>query len=453
MSKKSFIDEIKVKDPCTQDWETMRGNDYVRFCDHCSKNVTDISKMTRKRALKLVRETNGKLCIRYLENPRDNSPMFADRFVRLTRRAPSLATGVMSASLVLSNAAYAQGSIASRAPQQQVSKEEKSLESASAEESKKPDPMSELSGTVTDPVKAVISGATVKMTTIETRSERTTFTDENGKYSLSDLTPGKYDISISSPGFRVNLHSGVNVSYGKVSTLDATLEVGGATMGGVMFAIPEYDSPLNQAIENDDIDAFREAIAGGERVNFKEKDNGNITPLFVAVDNGNVEMARMLLDLGAKVNARDSQRQTPLMLLDDDSNAQMVELLLQFGAKIDLEDKEGNTALILAAENAEAEVVEALLKGGPDVNATNDEGQTALMNAAYVDDLETVRLLLNAGADVKAKNDDGETAWDQTSEKEIEDLLVSFGAVTKEKNPDDMEDHEVPTVEDEPVNP
>jgi hypothetical protein len=122
MSKKSFIDEIKVKDPCTQDWETMRGNDYVRFCDHCSKNVTDISKMTRKRALKLVRETNGKLCIRYLENPRDNSPMFADRFVRLTRRAPSLATGVMSASLVLSNAAYAQGSIASRAPQQQVSK-------------------------------------------------------------------------------------------------------------------------------------------------------------------------------------------------------------------------------------------------------------------------------------------------------------------------------------------
>jgi len=453
MSKKSFIDEIKVKDPCTQDWETMRGNDYVRFCDHCSKNVTDISKMTRKRALKLVRETNGKLCIRYLENPRDNSPMFADRFVRLTRRAPSLATGVMSASLVLSNAAYAQGSIASRAPQQQVSKEEKSLESASAEESKKPDPMSELSGTVTDPVKAVISGATVKMTNIETRSERTTFTDENGKYSVSDLTPGKYDISISSPGFRVNLHSGVNVSYGKVSTLDATLEVGGATMGGVMFAIPEYESPLNQAIENDDIDAFREAIAGGERVNFKEKDNGNITPLFVAVDNGNVEMARMLLNLGAKVNARDSQRQTPLMRLDDDSNAQMVELLLQFGAKIDLEDKEGNTALILAAENAEAEVVEALLKGGPDVNAANDEGQTALMNAAYVDDLETVRLLLNAGADVKAKNDDGETAWDQTSEKEIENLLVSFGAVTKEKKPDDMEDHEVPTVEDEPVNP
>jgi len=60
---------------------------------------------------------------------------------------------------------------------------------------------------------------------------------------------------------------------------------------------------------------------------------------------------------------------------------------------------------------------------------------------------------VNAGADVKAKNYDGETAWDQTSEKEIEDLLVSFGAVTKEKNPDDMEDHEVPTVEDEPVNP
>src|SRR6187399_1951348 len=101
MSKKSFIDRIKVKDPCTQDWETMRGNESVRFCDHCVKSVTDLSTMTRKLAMKMVRESNGRVCIRYIEDPHTKKPVFADRFVHLTRSAPSLAAGVMSASMSL----------------------------------------------------------------------------------------------------------------------------------------------------------------------------------------------------------------------------------------------------------------------------------------------------------------------------------------------------------------
>ena len=61
MSKKSFIDSIEVKSPCSEDWNEMRGNNQVRFCSHCNLNVNNLSVMTRKQALKLVRKAEGRI--------------------------------------------------------------------------------------------------------------------------------------------------------------------------------------------------------------------------------------------------------------------------------------------------------------------------------------------------------------------------------------------------------
>ena len=58
------------------------------------------------------------------------------------------------------------------------------------------------------------------------------------------------------------------------------------------------------------------------------------------------------------------------------------------------------------------------------------------MEAASNDDLETVRLLLESGAEVNAKNKQGETAWDLTTDDEVEELLVGYGAIVP---PDDDE--------------
>ncbi|MBL8196125.1 MAG: hypothetical protein JNM06_20200, partial [Blastocatellia bacterium] len=65
MSKKSFEQRLKVLSPCSADWEKMVGNDQVRFCEHCSKSVNNISEMTREQALELVLKSNGRLCVRY----------------------------------------------------------------------------------------------------------------------------------------------------------------------------------------------------------------------------------------------------------------------------------------------------------------------------------------------------------------------------------------------------
>ena len=133
------------------------------------------------------------------------------------------------------------------------------------------------------------------------------------------------------------------------------------------------------------------------------------------------------------------------MRLDNDATPELATLLLNHGAKVNLTDNDGNTVLIIAAENVKPEVLQILVDGGADINLANKEGQTALMNAADSDDLESVRLLLQAGAKVNVKNKDGETAIDLTSDSEIEDLLVSFGATVKIKKVES----EAPPVDDQ----
>ena len=108
MSKKSFIDSVEVGSPCSEDWNQMQGTDKIRLCSHCVKHVNNLSEMTRKEATKLVRASNGIICIRYIANPVTKRPMFAEQLLQITRRRPGIAAGVMSASLSLSTFAHAQ---------------------------------------------------------------------------------------------------------------------------------------------------------------------------------------------------------------------------------------------------------------------------------------------------------------------------------------------------------
>lgn len=63
------LDNISVASPCTQDWARMRPGeenpDQVRFCSSCSKNVYDISAMTKTEAEELISSREGRLCVRY----------------------------------------------------------------------------------------------------------------------------------------------------------------------------------------------------------------------------------------------------------------------------------------------------------------------------------------------------------------------------------------------------
>ena len=58
------LEVIDIARPCPADWTDMRGNDRVRFCNHCSLHVYNLSAMPRAEAERLVSEAEGRLCVR-----------------------------------------------------------------------------------------------------------------------------------------------------------------------------------------------------------------------------------------------------------------------------------------------------------------------------------------------------------------------------------------------------
>ncbi len=58
-----------------------------------------------------------------------------------------------------------------------------------------------LRGIVTDPSTAVVVGAEVTVTNIDTNDSRTTVSDAEGAFALSSLAAGNYKIQVASPGF------------------------------------------------------------------------------------------------------------------------------------------------------------------------------------------------------------------------------------------------------------
>lgn len=456
MSKKSFIDSVEVKSPCREEWNEMTGNDRVRFCSHCSKNVNNLSIMTRKEAMRFVRASDGNICIRYIPHPVTRRPVFAEQLLQITRRSPGLTAGVMTASIALSTHTF--GQERSPTPVGTPIVAEK-LEKVDADAAACPDKQvsRRLSGTIVDPHKAVIPAAKITIFSVNAETMRSTLTDENGDYRFDGLQPGTYRMEIESPGFMKGVRQlvisdrdedvgdtaldlGFELTVDVVA--DVSLEVG--AVGGVIVSA-DYSTPLARAVYHEDIDEVRDLLIKGANPNGKEKEYDKITPLFIAVEDGSLEIAELLLNFGAKVNARDGSKQTPLMRLDDDATPDLVDLLIRHGAKIDHSDKEGNTALIVATRNgADVEVVKSLIENGAVVRSSNKAGRTPLMEAAERDDIEIVKLLLESGSDVNARDKDGDSAWDLASDDEIEELLELHGAIPRHR------DDETEPAEDDP---
>jgi hypothetical protein len=64
-AEKDLLGEIRVASPCMASWDEMEGSGSIRFCRHCRQNVYNLSGMSRREATALVRETEGRLCVRF----------------------------------------------------------------------------------------------------------------------------------------------------------------------------------------------------------------------------------------------------------------------------------------------------------------------------------------------------------------------------------------------------
>jgi Carboxypeptidase regulatory-like domain len=86
---------------------------------------------------------------------------------------------------------------------------------------------STLTGTITDPHGAVVSGVSVTATQNTTGAKRETVSNDNGLYVFSNMAPGDYDLRIEAKGFTTKVSkTAVSLKVGQTVTLNVPLEIG-----------------------------------------------------------------------------------------------------------------------------------------------------------------------------------------------------------------------------------
>jgi hypothetical protein len=435
MPKKGFLDSIEVETSCLQSWNKMRGNDQIRFCEHCTKDVHNLSAMTRKQARKIIAQSNAAICVRYIRRPDGRIQTVKNTLHQITRQT-GIAAGILGTSLSVSVLAYAQ----TPADTNQTA----NSQTIETNAQKSDTPVGAISGTITDPNDAVIPLAVIIISSEETNFYQIANANQEGFYKFKNVPSGTYKWRAEASGFEHKEIAHISVSESVEETQNAQLAIqivqtevviGGedseievSVQGGAIISCSFPENTLVQAVEADDFSEVKLRVYNGERVNSKDKCYSGNSPLHAAVENGNLEIVKFLLNSGAKINSKNFEKRTPLMMLDEDATPELVNLLLGYGAKINSADKKKNTALILAAAYAGKDVIQALISAGANVNAVNKQGETALMNAAENGETEIVQLLLGSGADANARNRDGKTALSLAKIDEAKQYLIAYGA-------------------------
>ncbi|XP_041810590.1 kinase D-interacting substrate of 220 kDa B isoform X2 [Chelmon rostratus] len=137
-------------------------------------------------------------------------------------------------------------------------------------------------------------------------------------------------------------------------------------------------------------------------------DNGQ-TPLMVAAEQGNLEIAQELIRRGANVNLDDVDCWTALISAAKEGHIEVVRELLENNANLEHRDMGGWTAVMWAAYKGRTDVAELLLEKGANPNITGQYSVYPIIWAAGRGHAEIVHLLLQHGAKVNCSDKYGTT--------------------------------------------
>ncbi|KAG8664406.1 Transcription factor fpaps2 [Fusarium poae] len=141
------------------------------------------------------------------------------------------------------------------------------------------------------------------------------------------------------------------------------------------------------------------------------------TPVMTAISRGKLDIARLLIGSGAKIDVPDRHGKTNLHYAAQKGDAQVAQSLLELGANIMATDTAGMTALHMAVEGNSETMVKLLVEwcqekdqnagsaGGQGllpccINSRDGENMTPVHLCVVLDRVEILKILLNYGADV-----------------------------------------------------
>lgn len=169
---------------------------------------------------------------------------------------------------------------------------------------------------------------------------------------------------------------------------------------------------LIEAVTKGRVKEIRELLAKGADPNFTTPEKA--APLLMAASGGDTDIAALLIDAGAKVEAANESGKTALMLAAEAGHEALANLLLKKGADPNTvqrgEKLSGFSALHWAVSAGNASMARLLVEAGADLDARSAKGSTPLATAAQKKNLPLVKWLLVRGATLNTTNNYGLSA-------------------------------------------
>ena len=153
---------------------------------------------------------------------------------------------------------------------------------------------------------------------------------------------------------------------------------------------------IHEAVRGGNIQAVQRLVAA-DRSLLATKEADGSTPLHIAAQAGNLEMTKLLLDLGADVKLGDNENSNALHVAAIGANIAVIDLLLAKGMDVNSADVNGMTAVLFAGAWGKWDVVRHLASKGAKLDCRTTGGSGLVHYAARRGDVEVLKQLVAGG--------------------------------------------------------
>jgi ankyrin repeat protein/L-ascorbate metabolism protein UlaG (beta-lactamase superfamily) len=196
---------------------------------------------------------------------------------------------------------------------------------------------------------------------------------------------------------------------------------------------------IHEAVRGGNIQAVRQLVAADRSV-LAAKDSDGSPPLNIAAQAGNLEMTKLLLDLGADVTIGDNENSNALHVAAIGANTAVIDLLLAKGVDVNSADVNGMTAVLFAGGRGKWDAVRHLASKGARLDCRATGGTGLVHYAARRGDIAVLKELVAAGLPLSCGPDQwGATPLGgaaQRGQMEVIAYLLDNGANPNDVPPD-----------------
>ncbi|MEZ5198620.1 MAG: ankyrin repeat domain-containing protein [Bacteroidales bacterium] len=169
-----------------------------------------------------------------------------------------------------------------------------------------------------------------------------------------------------------------------------------------------YSQDIYQSVKDGNTEQVQKFLQKDpDLLNAKNQDA--MTPLNHAAEGNQLEVAKLLLKMGADPLLGDNENSGPIHLAAISGSIPIIDLLIEHGVDINYKDDNGTNALQFALSRRQFDAAKHLIEKGADVKSENKNSWSTLQFAAIGGNLEIIKMLVEKKVDVNDEIEGGLT--------------------------------------------